>query len=530
MPPLAFSLRGIGTGTSSDVGCVIKYCTIGANSADNMGGSNAGEIDGIYCTNQNNLQVFNCEVRNVTDSYSTSGTNLYGISTKAVTGTTWIYNNKVHNILNKDLAVASAYSSAFYLQNQGATDVINLYNNFVYAISEGDGNGGGTQTSTRLMCVYANGVGILNVYFNSMFLTNSSSTYYVQNSVLYFTGSPNSVNVKNNILKNTYANSSKSYCVYYNSGTVSASDYNNYDCSATGVVFTAGTGSSFTPASTDYSTLANLQAATGAGFTSTMDAHSKQYTSTDFISITAGLENLHLSPGGVNTIYIGTPISGITTDIDGETRNATYPYIGADEVIAYPLPVELTSFTGSANGRNVELVWKTATEINNSGFEIQRTPSLAIPLSGGGWTKIGFVDGAGTSSVAHSYSYADVTSAAATYSYRLKQIDRDGKFTYSNTVEVTTTLSAEDYKLSQNYPNPFNPSTKFSFAAKNAEHTTLKVYNIVGQEVATLFNAIAQPGQVYSLTFDAKNLPSGMYFYVLHSQSRNEIKKMMLMK
>ena len=95
-------LKGQGTGASSDAGCVVKYCTIGANSADNMGGSNAGEIDGIYCTNQNNLQVFNCEVRNVTDNCA-SATNIYGFSAKAVTGTTNIYNNKVHNILNNNL-------------------------------------------------------------------------------------------------------------------------------------------------------------------------------------------------------------------------------------------------------------------------------------------------------------------------------------------------------------------------------------------------------------------------------------------
>ena len=191
--------------------------------------------------------------------------------------------------------------------------------------------------------------------------------------------------------------------------------------------------------------------------------------------------------------------------------------------LSTPLPVELTSFTGSANGRNVDLAWTTSTEINNNGFEVQKNIA-------GSWVKIGFVDGAGTSNVAHSYSFADMNSVAATYSYRLKQIDHDGKFAYSTAIEVTTTLSAKDFALSQNYPNPFNPSTKFSFAAKNAERTTVKIYNVVGQEVATLFNDVAQPNQMYTVTFDARNLPSGTYFYVLHSASRNEVKKMMLMK
>jgi hypothetical protein len=254
------------------------------------------------------------------------------------------------------------------------------------------------------------------------------------------------------------------------------------------------------------------------------DANSKSYAPA-FVSST----DLHLSLVSVDHNYDGTPIAGITTDIDGDTRNASIPYIGADEVTAHPLPVELTSFTGSANGRNVELVWNTATEINNSGFEVQR--AMHSGLSGlMDWQKIGFVDGAGTSNVAHSYSFSDVSSAATTYSYRLKQIDHDGKFTYSSTVEVATTLSAEDFKLSQNYPNPFNPSTKFSFASKNAERTTVKIFNVVGQEVATLFNEVAQPNQIYTMTFDARNLPSGTYFYVLHSASRNEVRKMMLLK
>ncbi len=187
------------------------------------------------------------------------------------------------------------------------------------------------------------------------------------------------------------------------------------------------------------------------------------------------------------------------------------------------LPVELASFSGTAHGRNVELQWSTATEISNSGFEVQKNVN-------GSWAKIGFVNGAGTSNIQHSYRYSDVTSSAASYSYRLKQIDRDGNFSYSNAIEVTTTLTAEDFKLTQNYPNPFNPSTKLNFAAKNAEQTSLKIYNVVGEEVATLFNDVAQPNQVYTLTFDAKNFSSGMYYYVLHSASRNEVKKMMLLK
>ncbi len=515
-------LKGQAT-TVLDANCTVENCVVGSALSNNIGGGSAdADVYGISGQYQTGLSIFGCEVRNATYS-GTTARNAYAIYIRYGYGTINVYNNKLHDI-NNNSTVASTYAAGMYLSCNTASEVMKVYNNMVYAIGDGGGLTPGYTASTRIMGIYVNGVGVYNVYFNSVFITTTTSTYYYNNGCCYFTGSPTSVTMKNNILKNTYSNANvKSYCAYFNNGTVTASNYNNFDCAASGTVYTAGTGSSFSPASTDYQTLSNLQGATtGGGFVASMDPNSHQFP-TDFLSTTAGSEDLHLNLSAVNTNYIGTPISGITTDIDGDTRNATYPYIGADENLTYVLPVELTSFTGSANGRNVELAWTTASEINNSGFEVQKN-------SNGSWAKIGFVDGAGTSNVAHSYSFSDVNSAASTYSYRLKQIDHDGRFTYSNAVEVTTTLSAKDFALSQNYPNPFNPSTKFSFAAKNAERTTLKIYNVVGQEVATLFSQVAQPNQIYTVTFDARNLPSGTYFYVLHSMSRDEVKKMMLMK
>ncbi|HTR81338.1 MAG TPA: T9SS type A sorting domain-containing protein [Bacteroidota bacterium] len=281
---------------------------------------------------------------------------------------------------------------------------------------------------------------------------------------------------------------------------------------ASGLDVTSGpiqTGAYIFSTSANYSFVGTTAQATGGWLPSTV--HDLTINNTAGVTLTANCT--------VNgTLYL---TAGVFNNNSATLVAPTIVYGSGS--LSTPLPVELTSFTGSANGRNVELQWNTATETNNSGFEVEKNVA-------GTWTKIGFVDGAGTSNTPHNYSYADVNSAATTYSYRLKQIDRDGKFIYSNAIEVTTTLSADDYKLSQNYPNPFNPSTKLTFAMKDAERTTVKVYNVLGQEVATLFNSVAQPGQVYSLIFDAKNLPSGLYFYVLHSQSRNDIKKMMLLK
>jgi hypothetical protein len=213
--------------------------------------------------------------------------------------------------------------------------------------------------------------------------------------------------------------------------------------------------------------------------------------------------------------------------------NASDFYIETNLVTNAPLPVELTSFTALANpkgagGHGVELAWKTATEVNNAGFEIEKAV-VRNKQSAASWTKIGYVEGHGTTNAPQSYSYNDA-SAAGTISYRLKQIDRDGKFEYSNTVEVKVGLTAEDFKLTQNYPNPFNPNTTITFAMKTAEQVNVTVYNALGQSVATIFNGIANPNELYSLKFDGKNLSSGTYFYALRSASRNEVRKMLLTK
>ncbi|MFZ4621661.1 MAG: beta strand repeat-containing protein, partial [Bacteroidota bacterium] len=198
-----------------------------------------------------------------------------------------------------------------------------------------------------------------------------------------------------------------------------------------------------------------------------------------------------------------------SVSLTGQTTFGKYTISDASNL----LPVELVSFTATASGRGVELAWKTATEVNNAGFEVEKNVN-------GSWSKLGFVEGNGTSNAPKSYSYTDA-SAKGTVSYRLKQIDRDGKFTYSNVVNASVKVTAADYQLSQNFPNPFNPNTSISFAMKNAEHVNVSVYNALGQVVATLFNDVANADQLYTLNFDGRNLSSGTYFYSLRSASRN---------
>jgi hypothetical protein len=160
--------------------------------------------------------------------------------------------------------------------------------------------------------------------------------------------------------------------------------------------------------------------------------------------------------------------------------------------------------------------------VNNAGFEVEKRQNNE-------WSSIGFVEGNGTSNVEHRYSFVDAN-VKGNVSYRLKQIDRDGKFTYSSIVDAAAPLTASDFTLSQNYPNPFNPSTQITFAVQNAEQVSITVYNALGQTVETLFNGVANAEQLYSLNFNGKDLSSGVYYYTLRSASRNEIRKMLLMK
>lgn len=185
------------------------------------------------------------------------------------------------------------------------------------------------------------------------------------------------------------------------------------------------------------------------------------------------------------------------------------------------LPVELTTFTGAQSLNTIRLAWTTATESNNYGFEIEK-------LSTGSWVRIGFVAGAGTSNASHQYAFVDNAAAAGATSYRLKQIDRDGTCAYSKVIEVVFTSSVKEFKLNANYPNPFNPSTRVSFTVAKSGPAVLKVYNVIGQEVAVLFNGMAEAGVVTTVTFDASAQASGVYFSVLESSGSRMVQKMLL--
>jgi hypothetical protein len=190
------------------------------------------------------------------------------------------------------------------------------------------------------------------------------------------------------------------------------------------------------------------------------------------------------------------------------------------------IPVELTSFTAKIISGSIRLDWTTATELNNSGFEIEKR--ITKDETSEPWEKIGFVNGEGTSTEIHNYSFVDENPEAGKSYYRLKQIDFDGTYTYSNIAEVDFSLPVQ-FSLEQNYPNPFNPVTSIKYAISDKQFVQLKIFDVIGNEVATLVDR-EQPAGNYEIVFDASRFSSGVYFYKITAGNFIETKKMVLLK
>ena len=554
------------SGTNPDVGNTIQGCTIG--DVNITSGTSLSDIRALELDVQKNMLIENNEIRNITSDQLTTNS-IYGIwfnpassATGVNSGTMVIRNNSIYNLANSNAAGTSGFAVGFSSNNVANNTEFQIYNDKIYNIYANGSTtsrayGIGLFMSTGLPTtakIYNNiifdiraprstgtpgvrGIDLQNgagsatflVYYNTVTLDDATPpTAATQRSACLngATLSTASIDLRNNIFINLQSTlTGPSPVIYMSANTnllrlATVTDYNLYY---------AGTPSAAKPiaydAASTFNALSDYQTAVASGgLGGPRDVHAISQVVT-FVSST----DLHLGGSNGDVQLTGTPVGGYTTDIDGDTRSVTAPYMGADEA-STPLPVELTSFTAAFHGRGIDLSWATASESNNYGFEVERRRVSSEQLTVNNWNKVAFVEGRGTTSTPQNYSFRDNSATAGKYSYRLKQIDRDGKFSYSNEVEATVALTPADYTLSQNYPNPFNPSTTIRFAIRSAGLVSLKVYNAVGQEVRTLFNGAAEPDRVYAVLFDGTGLASGTYFYVLQTPASREVKKMLMVK
>jgi Secretion system C-terminal sorting domain len=259
-----------------------------------------------------------------------------------------------------------------------------------------------------------------------------------------------------------------------------------------------------------------------------------------FVSAESVVTMVYDLPAGVS-IHLIDQIGGVFINVNlidsgqvlipnnGITYMGVWMYVDYDNVI----PVQLTSFTGIIkDGNKIKLNWTTASETNNRGFSVERSISLSSCGCGNHseWEPIAFVPGWGTTTQPKSYSFTDENITSGTYNYRLKQIDFDGSFKYSNNIEVKIDLIPEEFVLNQNFPNPFNPTTTIEFSLpENVNDINLSIYNIIGEKVAELINGSMQAGK-YKYEWNAKDFVSGIYVCELRTQNFASMKKMLLLK
>lgn len=251
-------------------------------------------------------------------------------------------------------------------------------------------------------------------------------------------------------------------------------------------------------------------------------------------SLVSEVSEITFNAGGTEMTITKTDASSITdtlSTVSEMTFDASILGGGS------PLPVELVSFTAELNKNDVLLLWTTATEVNNYGFEIERAhlrskegnyAGVNSSVAGASWERLGFVEGHGNSNSPKNYSFVDSKPLSGKTIYRLKQINIDGVFKYSKEIEVEVGILGK-YMLGQNFPNPFNPTTNINFSIPVTGYVKLTIYNTLGQKIATLVNGIREAG-THNISFNGSNLESGIYFYKLESGNFVQVQKMILLK
>lgn len=513
--------RAIVIGTSTTTGNsdnLITNCKI-------EGGRSGVGIAGSTTVPNYNNRVSQCEIFNwgyagiwvvsgamnfTADSnriYQTVGVNntiVSGIIMSTMAGATydikknWIYDLRTTSTSNSNIR-------GIYAAGPAAGTIFNVENNMISNVLDNLS----AQTVTGIEFLGSNAY-TANIYYNTVKIggNHSGGTAGATTSAGIRIGAAAiTLNMKNNIAINQRTGGNVNHIGFVlinNTGTYDI-DYNCFYADGTNSFQTyVGT--------TGYNNLSDYKTAVAPNEQNTI------FKNVSFVSST----DLHLvPPSDGDTDLAGIPLTGIIDDIDGDLRDSQYPYRGADE--GTTIPVELTSFTALIIGNSVTLSWSTATETNNFGFTVERKSNFTE------WFSIGFVNGNGTSVTANSYSFVDKELFSGIYNYRLKQIDYNGTFKYYNLTETIEIGLPEEFNLFQNYPNPFNPSTKISWQSPIGTKQTLKVYDLLGNEVATLVDEYRDAGR-YEVIFDSKDLSSGIYLIQLKAGEFIGTKKMTLLR
>lgn len=188
------------------------------------------------------------------------------------------------------------------------------------------------------------------------------------------------------------------------------------------------------------------------------------------------------------------------------------------------LPVELLNFDANLQGNKLELIWSTATETNNSGFQVQMRDHFASD-----WTEVGFVEGHGSTVELQNYTFNLGNLSAGLYRFRLKQIDFDGAFEIHPEIEVQIDLPST-HSLSSAYPNPFNPSTSFSLIVREKQNVKIDLLNALGQHELNIFDGVLSAGSKSQFTIEADGLPTGVYFYRAEGEEFSTSRKVVLLR
>ncbi len=503
-----------GVPTFPDFNNEIKDCVLGNNSW--IGHNEASSAIGILLSSQKSVKVHNNKIDSVIVETATAPAlpvSISGISVDNAAGE--IYNNKINNIKYYGPGGSSPNGIRISIIEN---DTMKIYNNFISNVFKSEfipPSDNSVYSKGIWLFRQSGGGGTGIIYYNTIVMNGEYPVSY-SSAGFYLTkiGAGTSfAELINNIIINNIVPINFSPHEYGNSAyaIIDGNAERDFLVSNYNVLFVSDSNAVLGQIGRQLgSTVVNAPTFEEWQTISQGDSNS---VSKDVEFVNDAIGDLHLTGSSVGDQDLAAiPVSWINFDIDNDPRDNFLPYKGADEDLI-ALPVELTSFSAVYNNNSVILNWITSSEINNSGFEIERASSLTSPRQEI-WEKIGFVNGNGTTTEKSYYSFVDNNVLDIAY-YRLKMVDFDGSFQYSAVVEVKSG-HLNGFELSQNYPNPFNPVTVINYRIAQHSSVELIIYDILGNTVCRLVDEI-KPAGTYEALFDASSLSSSVYFYTLRA-------------